>query len=147
MHVNFLRTGVGVDSVHHLHEIQSSYRRITHDKKHYAFLQTRRTPTRANDLVNGGSVYWIINRQICARQEIVDVQTLEDEAGKKFCRIVIDPQIMLTSPIAHRHIQGWRYLTAEKAPDDLRAFDPDDKNNNNNLDPKMAADLAELGLL
>ena len=146
MHVNFLRTGVGVDSVSHLHEIQSGYRRLTVDKKTYAFLTTRRTPTRANDLLNGGSVYWIINRQICARQEIADIQTLQDDEGKSYCRIVMHPEIMLTSPVSHRHIQGWRYLAIEKAPADLRPFDPNDKDNEN-LDPAMAAELSELGLL
>tara|TARA_B100001750_G_scaffold237623_1_gene242986 strand:+ start:339 stop:782 length:444 start_codon:yes stop_codon:yes gene_type:complete len=147
MHVNFLRTGVGVESVSHLHEIQSTYRQLKQSGQTCAFLTTRRTPTRANDMVNGGSVYWIIKRQICARQEIIDVQTLEDDEGKAYCRIVMSPAIMLTSPLSHRHIQGWRYLTPEKAPQDLRPFDPTDKNNNVEIDPKMAEELAELGLL
>lgn len=146
MNVNFLRTGVGVDSIHHLHEIQQGYRHIKHSGKSCAYLTTRRTPTRANDLLNGGSVYWIIKRQICARQEIIDIQTLEDDEGKNFCRIVMDPQIMLTSPVSHRHIQGWRYLTIEKAPKDLRPFDPSEKEPDD-IDPQMAAELAELGLL
>lgn len=146
MNVNFLRTGVGVESVSHLHDIQSSYRRLRMDGKDYAFLTTRRTPTRANDLINGGSVYWIVKRQICARQEIIDVQTLEDDEGKAYCRIVMSPTIMLTSPVSHRHIQGWRYLTPEKAPQDLRLFDPNG-HNENEMDAQMAADLAELGLL
>ena len=146
MHVNFLRTGVGVESVSHLHDIQSTYRQLKQSGQTYAFLTTRRTPTRANDMVNGGSVYWIIKRQICARQEIIDVQTLEDDEGKAYCRIVMSPAIMLTSPLSHRHIQGWRYLTPEKAPQDLRPFDPTD-NNNEDIDPKMAEELAELGLL
>ena len=147
MHVNFLRTGVGVESVSHLHDIQSTYRQLKQSGQTCAFLTTRRTPTRANDMVNGGSVYWIIKRQICARQEIIDVQTLEDDEGKAYCRIVMSPAIMLTSPLSHRHIQGWRYLTPEKAPQDLRPFDPTDKNNNVEIDPKMAEELAELGLL
>ena len=111
-----------------------------------AFLTTRYTPKKANDLLNGGSVYWIINRQICARQTITDIQTLQDENGKPFCFISLDPVIMMTSPIPHKHIQGWRYLTPEKAPADLRPYDPNEVEADD-IDPKMAAELAEIGLL
>ena len=144
--LHFLRTGVGVDSIHHLHEIQSTYRKMNIGPDRYAFLTTRRTPTRANELINGGSGYWIINRQISARQEINDIQTLEDDEGNKFCRILMHPDIILTSPIPHRHIQGWRYLPQEKAPADLRTFDPTDKKESD-IDPQMAGELKELGLL
>jgi hypothetical protein len=142
--VNFLRTGVGIESVHHLYDIQQTYRRMEDGSG--AFLTTRRTPTRANEIINGGSVYWIIKRQICARQEVIDIQTLQDDAGKNFCLILMDPQIILTSPVAHRHIQGWRYLPIEKAPKDLRPFDPTEVEDDD-IDPKMAKELAEIGLL
>lgn len=147
MNVNFLRTGVGVESVQHLYDIQQSYRRLDSQGEQYAYLTTRRTPTRYNDLLNGGSVYWIIKRQICAKQEIIDIQTLDDDAGKAFCRIVMSSEIMLTSPVSHRHIQGWRYLPKEKAPSDLHPFNPHGLNNDETPDPQMAAQLAELGLL
>ena len=141
---NFLRTGVGVDSVNHLHDIQQTHRRMEDGSG--AYLTTRNTPTRANEIINGGSVYWIIKRQICARQEVIDIQTLHDDMGKKFCLILMNPEIILTSPVAHKHIQGWRYLPPEKAPADLRPFDPNEIIQDN-IDPKMAEELAELGLL
>ena len=141
---HFLRTGVGVESVHHLYEIQQTYRRMEDGSG--AFLTTRRTPTRANDILNGGSVYWIINRQISARQEVIDIQTLTDDTGQNFCLILMNPQIILTSPVAHRHIQGWRYLPPEKAPAYLRPFDPNEADIDD-IDPQMAAELAEIGLL
>ena len=147
-HVNLLRTGVGVENVAHLHEIQNSYRTCTTDGGEKAcFFYTRNTPLRANDILNGGSVYWIIKRQICVRQPILDVQTLLDEEGKKFCHIIMDPNLTLTSPIAHKHIQGWRYLTNEKAPSDIRPYDPAQESDLNDIDPQMAAELAEIGLL
>jgi hypothetical protein len=142
---HLLRTGVGVDSIAHLHEIQSSRRKM-HDVSQ-AFLTTRYTPKRANDLLNGGSVYWIINRQICARQAITDIQTLHDDNGKAFCMISMDTDIIMTSPIAHRHIQGWRYLPTEKAPQDLRIFDPTAQEDLDDIDPQMEKELREIGLL
>lgn len=147
MFVNFLRTGVGVESLHHLYDIQSTYRHIMDDSGNpCAFIETRNTPLRANDLLNGGSLYWIIKQQICARQVIVDIQTLRDENDKKFCRILLDKNIIMTSPVAHRHIQGWRYLPPEKSPSDLRPFDANETDIDD-IDPAMAAKLAEAGLL
>ena len=145
---HLLRTGVGVDSIHHLYEIQSTYRHAVDDEgRDCAWLTTRNTPTRSNDLINGGSVYWIIKRKICARQEIIDIQTCLDENGKKYCLILMNPQLYMTSPIDHRHIQGWRYLPFEKAPEDLRPYSPDLHEDDEDIDPKMAQELAEIGLL
>lgn len=145
MHINFLRTGVGVSSVDHLYEIQNSFRNMKDGGRDYAFLITRRTPTRANELINGGSVYWIINRQICVRQTIADIQTLEDEEGKNYCRIVMEKDLTLTHPVSQRHIQGWRYLAQEKAPADLRPFDP--SGNHDDINSELADKLAAAGLL
>ena len=147
MVVNFLRTGVGVDSLHHLYEIQSTYRHIMDDNgQACAIIETRNTPLRINDLLNGGSLYWIIKQQICARQEIIDIQTLTDEYNKKFCRILLNKEIIMTSPVAHRHIQGWRYLSPEKSPPDLCQFNPNETEKNN-IDPALAKELAAAGLL
>lgn len=145
---HFLRTGVGVDSIRHLHEIQSSYRRGTDQNgDSYAWLTTRGTPKRANDLINGGSVYWIIKRQICARQDIIDIQTHLDDNGRKYCLVLMNPQLYMTAPIEHKHIQGWRYLPPEKAPQDLRPYDTSVLCDTDDLDPQMARDLAASGLL
>jgi len=149
MTINLLRTCVGIESVSHLAEFQSKYREFTDSCGETRIaLYTRRTPTRANDLINGGSVYWIITRLIQARQEIVDVATIEDEDGQNMCRILMSPEIMMVSPTPQRHIQGWRYLDPAKAPTDLGAF------NNSAIagdsvpsDPDMAAELRSLGLI
>ena len=145
MYTNFLRTGVGVESIDHLYDIQNNHRQIIDNKKAYAFLTTRRTPTRFNDLINGGSVYWIIKQQICVRQSIIDVQTLQDEEQKNYCLILMDKDLILTSPVQHRHIQGWRYLAPEKAPSDLRPYTQN--TTEKALDPNLAKQLADAGLL
>lgn len=144
MYVNLLRTGVGVDSIDHLYELQE-FRRTSPDSNGFAFLTTRNTPTRANDLINGGSVYWIIRQQICVRQIIADIQTHKDEDGRSFCLVLLDPALILTNPVPHRHIQGWRYLAPEKAPADLRPFEPHQQTDD--IDPRLAKDLAAAGLL
>lgn len=146
MHAHLMRTGVGVDSVEHLYEIQKTYRHAVDETGHdIAFFTTRNMPQRANDLINGGSVYWIIKRFISARQEIIDIKQDIDEEGKKFCRITMKPNIMLVEPTPHKHIQGWRYLAPDKAPADLRPYDPSAPDGA--IPPRMASDLAAAGLL
>ena len=147
MHVNLLRTGVGVESIAHLHDIQNSYRQSIYASGSGAFLTTRGTPTRANDILNGGSVYWIIKQQICARQIVEDIQSLKNDEGQKFCMITMKPEIIMTVPVPHRHIQGWRYLPQDKAPQDFKVFDPTDKAAANEIDPNLAEELRAAGLL
>lgn len=146
MHVNLLRTGVGVDSIEHLAEIQETYRyAIDENGDDIAFFTTRNMPQRSNELLNGGSVYWIIKRLICVRQIITDIQQTTDDEGQRLCIISMKPQIMMVDPIPHKHIQGWRYLSPDKAPKDIRPYDKN--TNTDKLDPQMEKELRELGLL
>ncbi len=147
MHVNLLRPCVGIDSPRALYENQIASRQIMGaDHNRYNYFTTRNTPKRANEILNGGSVYWIVKGAIIMRQTIVDIETLVDDNNKKYCLITKDPEIMLVKPMPYRAMQGWRYLEAEKAPDDLYPFDPDQPPEDE-VDPKMAKELAELGLL
>jgi len=148
MTIHLLRTCVGIESVSHLAEFQGEYRGFTDlGGEKLVALYTRRTPTRANDLINGGSVYWIITRLIQARQEIVDVATIQDEDGQNICRILMLPEIMMVSPTPQRHIQGWRYLDPAKAPLDLGLFNNAVAGDSMPPDPEMAAELRNLGLI
>lgn len=144
MSVNLLRTGVGVESIDHLHELQSHFKTREDDQGQVVVvLTTRNTPTRANELMSGGSVYWIIKRQIQARQKILDVSTIKDEDGKNMCQILLEPQIHRLSPLPHKHIQGWRYLDHDKAPKDAGLYIVGEEQ----APEDMAAELRELGLL
>lgn len=80
---------------------------------------TRMTPKRAKDLLDGGSLYWVIKRVIQCRQSILDLEEITDEAGVKRCTIWLDHEIIRTAPSPKRPFQGWRYLKAEHAPADL----------------------------
>lgn len=119
-----------------------------HNGQEVNFFDTRNTPKRKEEILNGGSVYWIVKGAIIMRQTIVDILTLEDEqSGKKFCRVIKSPEIMLVEHTPHRAMQGWRYFDAEKQPRDLHPFDPNGNAQQDQIDPQMAKDLAELGLL
>ena len=100
---------------------------------------TRLTPKRAEELLEGGSLYWVVARAIRARQRIL---AIEPFAGAKRCRITLEPVVVETEAVARKAFQGWRYLTLEDAPGDLRTLDP-----TVDLDPGLHRELADLGLL
>ena len=100
---------------------------------------TRMFPKRREDLLNGGSIYWVIAGQIQARQPIADLQEVQTGEGRK-CRIVLDPDLVLVNPTVRGPFQGWRYLEPKDAPGDLGCPGGGD-------DLPLRAELAELGLL
>lgn len=102
--------------------------------------ETRQTPKRADELVKGGSLYWVIKGTILVRQEIVAVNTLDDHLGKSFCELVLDPELVLTEPQGRKAFQGWRYLTPADAPKDLKSSAAKD------VPPELGIALKEAGV-
>lgn len=134
MTVHLLRPAVGVTDLDHLRQVMKS-------RGDERSIHTRNIPKRADELLDGGSVYWIISRKILARQRLTGFERLEDEAGKAYCRLYLDGEVVPVQPWPRRPHQGWRYLKPEDAPPDLREGDSGD------MPPEMIAELRELGLL
>ncbi|MAI89723.1 DUF1489 domain-containing protein [Ponticaulis sp.] len=83
--------------------------------------ETRMMPKRAEELLDNGSIYWVIKGVILVRQKIVAVNALEDLHGKSFCELVLHPKLVRTEPQGRKAFQGWRYLKPEDAPSDIKA--------------------------
>ncbi|HWV55585.1 DUF1489 domain-containing protein [Pseudorhodoplanes sp.] len=104
---------------------------------------TRMSPKRTEELLDGGSLYWVIKGQVMCRERILDLRPFVDKDGIGRCRIVLDGKIRLVTPRPYRAFQGWRYLPAADAPADLErtargaAIMPE----------QMRRELSELGLL
>ena len=75
------------------------------------------------ELLDGGSIYWIIKGQIRVRQRVVGLEDRVKEDGKPACGLILDPKLVPTDLRAMRPMQGWRYLEAKDAPRDLRKGD------------------------
>jgi hypothetical protein len=82
---------------------------------------TRMIPKRAAELLDGGSLYWVINGQTCARQKLIGIEPFVDSAGVKRCALQLEDEVIALRPQPHRAFQGWRYLQAGDAPPDLDA--------------------------
>jgi len=80
---------------------------------------TRMVPTRAAEIVGGGSIYWVIKGTLSCRQTITAITPVTGEDGIGRCRLVLDPVVVPVSPRPCRPFQGWRYLKAADAPADL----------------------------
>ena len=145
MALNLLKLCVGCDSVEDLEEWIAfrldEARRAGRPAEQ--FHTTRMVPTRAPEIVNGGSLYWVIKGAVQCRQLITEIRPFTDGEGIGRCHLVLDPVVVKTDWQPRRPFQGWRYLKPEDAPADLgggRAALAE-------MPSKLRRELAELGLL
>jgi len=82
------------------------------------FHTTFQTPKRQDELA-GGSLYWVIKGVIQVRQPLAGFEEGHKEDGSPCCLILLDPALIPVRPVPRRAFQGWRYLTADDAPQDL----------------------------
>jgi hypothetical protein len=135
--LHLVKLAVGIDDIEHLRRVRAA--RAAERGGHWVL--TRNQPRRAAELLDGGSIYWVIRGQIRVRQLLLGLCGERDAGGRRHCRIELDPALVATLSRACRPFQGWRYLTADAAPAD-RFTDtappfPD----------RMLAELRELGLI
>lgn len=99
---------------------------------------TRFRPKRAEELL-GGSIYWILQHRLTARQRILGFV----ESGTDGRTIIeLDPELVPVRPHPKRAHQGWRYLPAQDAPADLSEGDVAGL-----LPPPLAQALSALALI
>ena len=113
MALHLIKLCVGCDSVEELRAWRAERAR----RGIPPIVPTRHTPKRAAELLEGGSLYWVIKGVILVRQPIIKIVTLE--GGVQPCRIDLGPELILTAPQPRRPFQGWRYLEVKDAPPDL----------------------------
>lgn len=82
---------------------------------------TRMVPARRDELVAGGSLYWVIRGQVACRQPLLGIRPFTDDEGVGRCRLVLEPTVIPVEPRPCRPFQGWRYLRGADAPPDLRS--------------------------
>ncbi|MFG1300225.1 DUF1489 domain-containing protein [Xanthobacter sp. V3C-3] len=104
---------------------------------------TRMVPTRREDLLDGGSLYWVIKGEVAARQRLLDLRPFVDNDGIRRCGLVLEPQVVPVEPRPSRPFQGWRYLAAKDAPRDLATGDGAAAD----LPESLRRELRDLGLL
>ncbi len=145
MALHLIKLCVGCDSVR---DLETWIRQKLKEKRKRGQKQehvhtTRMVPKRAAELVDGGSLYWVIRGEIACRERILDVRPFRDREGVGRCGLVLDPKVVLVAPRPFRAFQGWRYLAAKDAPRDLEKAAP----GATAMPEKLRRELRELGLM
>ncbi len=137
--LHLIKLSVGSESVASLAKWQATRRAQGRDglPRHV----TRMRPRREVELLDGGSIYWVIRGFVRARQRIVRLDEVNGADGARRCAIVLDPNLVSTAATPRRPFQGWRYLRATDAPVDLSQEGTD-----GDLSPQLLAALAEIGV-
>jgi hypothetical protein len=82
-------------------------------------------PRRREEVLHGGSLYWVIKGFVLVRQRVLDLRADVKDDGTSCCGIVLEPELVATRPHPRRAFQGWRYLDAADAPQDAKGFADD----------------------
>lgn len=143
MTLHLIKLCVGAESIESLAKWQAG--RLKELRKKGKKLElthvTRMTPKREEELLDGGSLYWVIKGYIAVRQPLIALRAVSKE-GVPHCALVYEPTLVPTARRFCRPFQGWRYLDPKDAPPDAR-----DLKGGKNMPEKLKAELAELGLL
>lgn len=139
--INLIKLCVGAEGVQDLHDWQRNPYACTADGLPCHI--TRMWPKRAEELLNGGSLYWVFKGMVLARQRVLRLDEVLGADGIARCGIVLDREITLTRAAPRRPFQGWRYLKPEGAPADL----PEGHAQDDEIPEELNRALAEIGVL
>ena len=143
MTLHLIKLCVGADSIEDLAQWQAGKIKEAMRKKRTPELMhvTRMTPKRADELLDGGSIYWVIKGQIAVRQKLLELRSVVRDGGPR-CGLVLEAKLVPTKMRTQRAFQGWRYLDDADAPEDLKGRAREAK-----LPEALRSELASLGLL
>jgi hypothetical protein len=145
MAVHLVKLCVGVETVQELKAWQEERLKTLRKagKRSELCHCTLQTPRRREEILAGGSLYWVIKGFILVRQPIVDLRPDRKDDGTACCGIVLADELVATAAHPRRAFQGWRYLEADEAPRDVRGVSLE----TGDMPPAMRAALRELRLL
>jgi hypothetical protein len=145
MTLHLVKLCVGCDSIQDLEEWIEENRAL-HRRLKRPYEQTHTTrmvPKRAEEILAGGSLYWVIRGQLACRQNLTAIRPFTDPDGIGRCHLVLEPTVVPVEPRPCRPFQGWRYLESKDAPRDLGQA----SGQVGEMPESLRRELAELGLI
>ena len=96
MTVHLMKMAVGIESVDHLKRVQKARLAAAREKGGAGDLRhmTRNMPKRADEVLDGGSIYWVIKGYVRVRQRIKGFDWGVGRSGRKRCAIILDPKLV-----------------------------------------------------
>ena len=146
MTIHLVKLCVGCESIEELASWQAErLKQMKAEKqKPELFHRTFQMPKRRDELLDGGSLYWVIKGVIQVRQRLTDLREGNRPDGTPCALFILDKPLVHVRPTPRRAFQGWRYLAADDAPADLASGRGGDLDA---MPAKLRRELAELGLL
>ena len=95
--LHLTKLAVGVRDADHLRELQAQRMREHAPLRH----RTRNFPRRRSEVVDGGSMYWVIAGTMLARQRIVDIIEDRRDDGTPCTSFIFDPDLV---PLVNRMV-------------------------------------------
>lgn len=138
MPLHLIKLAVGAASLQDVAAWQQARAARTPPLRH----RTRNFPRRAAEILDGGSIFWVVRGVVTARQRVLDILQAQEPDGRACADIVLDPLLVPVRPRPHKPFQGWRYLAAPDAPPDDEAGQTEA-----HLPEAMRRELQVLGLL
>ncbi|MCX8997738.1 DUF1489 family protein [Rhizobiaceae bacterium BDR2-2] len=144
MSLHMIKLCVGAESVADLKEwvAERALTAMAAGQEPHSRHRTRMMPKRVPEILDGGSLYWVIKGQVAARQQILGLEAVKSADGISYCDIVLAPAVIETAPQPKRPFQGWRYYRPEDVPRDLGS-----QSGEADMPEDLRRELAELGLL
>ncbi|WP_284944789.1 DUF1489 family protein [Acidisoma cladoniae] len=137
--VHIIKMAVGIRDVEHLREAQRQRMEVEPPLRH----RTRHAPKRAEEIIEGGSIYWVVGGMIQCRQRVLDIVSDTRMDGSACVALMLDEALVMVDPRPMRAFQGWRYLAESDAPADLSRV----PGTQADLPPALRLALRELCLL
>jgi hypothetical protein len=113
--LHIIKLCVGIKEVGDLAAWQAQRIRTDPPLRH----QTRMMPKRGAEILDGGSLYWVIAGFVRVRQRILDVREETWDDGTACCGLVLHKELVPVELRPQKPFQGWRYLDPAAAPPDL----------------------------
>jgi len=139
--LHLAKLAVGVRDLEHLRQVQAQRLHDRPPLRHF----TRNFPRRAAEVVDGGSLYWVVAGSMLVRQRIIDITEDQWDDGSRCAALVLDAALVPLVGRPTKAFQGWRYLAAADAPADLAAGGA--AKGSQDLPPALRQELRALGLL
>ena len=134
---NIKKLAVGIETINDLKMLQAHH----HETLGYCCAYTTFKPQRFEELIEKGSLYWIIKGRILARQKILGFESYIGDGNRKRTIIILDKDVIETQRHAHRPFQGWRYLADSDIPQDI------DTQAYKEIPEEVLSEMQDLGLL
>ena len=102
--LHLTKLAVGVRDTDHLHELQAE-RLLDHPPLRH---RTRNFPRRRTEVLDGGSIYWVISGTMMARQRIVDIIEDQRDDLTPCTSLILDPELvpLVGRPTVHSKAGG-----------------------------------------